>query len=158
MNKRLYRSRTNRIIWGVCGGVAEYFNVDPAIVRVIFVLLVFAGGLGIIAYIVLAIIAPLEGSEAKPPREMVKENIQEIKETTTQLSKEVQESLSKKDRESASDEHHRTVSWLGAVLIIIGVLFLFGNLLGRFGWFQWNFIWPVILIIIGLLIIASRRK
>lgn len=39
--KRLYRSRTNRMIWGVCGGLAEYFNIDPVIVRIIAVLSIF---------------------------------------------------------------------------------------------------------------------
>ena len=157
MDKRLYRSRTNRIIWGVCGGLAEYFNLDPAIIRVIFVLLVFVGGLGIIAYIVLAIIVPLEGSETKPPREMVRENVQDIKNSTTQLGKEVQASLSKKDTASSTDERHHHGSMLGALLIIVGLLFLLATILGNFSWL-WKYGWPVIFIILGLVIIAIRRK
>jgi phage shock protein C len=46
MEKRLYRSRTDRVIWGVCGGLAKYFDIDPTIVRVIAVLLIFANGWG----------------------------------------------------------------------------------------------------------------
>ena len=60
MEKRLHRSRSNRIIWGVCGGLADYFGIDPVIVRVVFVLLIFANGLGILAYIILAIVIPAE--------------------------------------------------------------------------------------------------
>ena len=57
--KRLYRSRTDRKIAGVCGGIAEYFNIDPVIVRVIAVLLLLPGGLpGFIPYIILWIVVP----------------------------------------------------------------------------------------------------
>ncbi len=58
MERRLYRSRKNKMIAGVCGGVAEYLNIDPAIVRLIMALLVFADGLGIILYILALIIIP----------------------------------------------------------------------------------------------------
>ncbi len=60
--KKLYRSKSNRNLAGVCGGLGEYFNVDPVLVRIIFVLTTFAGGPGLIAYILLALIMPEEGS------------------------------------------------------------------------------------------------
>lgn len=56
--KRLYRSNTNRVLFGVCGGIAEYANIDPTIVRLLLVLFGFAGGSGILAYLVAAIIIP----------------------------------------------------------------------------------------------------
>ena len=56
MEKRLYKSNRNRVLCGVCGGLGEYFNVDPVIVRVLWVLFTFAGGAGILAYIICAII------------------------------------------------------------------------------------------------------
>ena len=56
--KRLYKTSTNRILCGVCGGIGEYFNVDPTIIRLIFVLFVFGVGSGLLAYIVAAIIMP----------------------------------------------------------------------------------------------------
>lgn len=56
--KRLYKSRANRMVCGVCGGVAEYFNVDPTLIRLGFVLLSFMGGSGLLAYIVAAVIVP----------------------------------------------------------------------------------------------------
>jgi phage shock protein C len=58
--KRLYRSRDERMISGVCGGVAKYFNVDPTLIRLLFVIFALAGGPGLIAYIILAIIVPEE--------------------------------------------------------------------------------------------------
>ena len=57
--KKLYRSRTNRMICGVCGGVGDYFNIDPTIIRLLLVLLGFTGT-GIIAYFIAAIIIPDE--------------------------------------------------------------------------------------------------
>jgi phage shock protein C len=56
--KRLYRSKKDRKIAGVCGGVAEYLNVDPTIVRLIWVLAVLLWGVGLIAYIIAWIIMP----------------------------------------------------------------------------------------------------
>lgn len=57
--KRLYRSRDDRMIAGVCGGLAEYFNVDPVIVRIIFFILLLPGGLpGLLPYIILWIVVP----------------------------------------------------------------------------------------------------
>lgn len=59
MTKRLYRSTDNKMIAGVCGGIAEYFNIDPVIVRIIAVILLLPGGLpGFLPYIIMWIIVP----------------------------------------------------------------------------------------------------
>lgn len=59
MEKRLYRSRKNHMIAGVCGGLAEYFNVDPVIVRLVALLLLLPGGApGLLPYIILWILIP----------------------------------------------------------------------------------------------------
>ena len=61
--KKLQRSNKNKIIAGVCGGIAEYFNIDPVIVRLIFVVLVLFGfGTGILVYLIAAIIMPTSNS------------------------------------------------------------------------------------------------
>ncbi len=57
---RLYRSKNDRIIAGVCGGIAEYFNIDPTLVRIVFAILIFVFGLSIWIYPVLWIIIPEE--------------------------------------------------------------------------------------------------
>lgn len=56
-NKRLYKSGDNRVLCGVCGGIGNYFNIDPTIIRLLWVILGFTGA-GIVAYIVAAIIMP----------------------------------------------------------------------------------------------------
>lgn len=58
MEKRLYKSNENKMISGVCGRIAEYFNIDPTLVRLGWVLFSALGGSGIIAYIIAAIIIP----------------------------------------------------------------------------------------------------
>lgn len=65
MTKKLYRSKKDRMIAGVCGGLAEYFNIDPVIVRLVAVLLLLPGGLpGLVPYIILWIVVP-ENPEQK---------------------------------------------------------------------------------------------
>jgi len=56
--KRLYRSRKDKILGGVCGGIAEYFNVDPVIIRLLWVLFALAYGSGVLVYIIAWIIIP----------------------------------------------------------------------------------------------------
>lgn len=66
MTRRLYRSATNKVIGGVCGGLGEYFEVDPVLVRVVTVLLFFATGFGILAYIIAWIIIPKRSLDVEP--------------------------------------------------------------------------------------------
>ncbi|MGB9632970.1 MAG: PspC domain-containing protein, partial [Chloroflexaceae bacterium] len=66
MDTRLARSRTDRIIGGVCGGLARYFGIDATIVRLVFVLAVLSG-LSPLIYVILWIIMPLEGAPAPQP-------------------------------------------------------------------------------------------
>ena len=58
MERRLYKSNANKMLDGVCGGIAEYFDIDPTLVRLAWVLFCALGGSGILAYIVAAIIIP----------------------------------------------------------------------------------------------------
>ncbi|WP_177918102.1 PspC domain-containing protein [uncultured Eubacterium sp.] len=63
MGKKLYKSTTDRKLCGVCGGLAEYLNVDSTIVRLIWALVVCAGGAGVLAYIICALVIPDEPSQ-----------------------------------------------------------------------------------------------
>ncbi|MGI5897542.1 MAG: PspC domain-containing protein [Candidatus Dojkabacteria bacterium] len=79
--KRLYRSEENQMIAGVCGGIAEYFEIDPTIVRVLYVFLSMStGGFGIFMYLILWAIIPSKSSIAKDSDDIVKENSAEMKE------------------------------------------------------------------------------
>lgn len=65
--RRLYRSREDRVLAGVCGGIARYFNIDPVLVRVGAVALAFLGGAGLLAYLAAALLIPKEGEGGRPP-------------------------------------------------------------------------------------------
>lgn len=58
MNKRLYKSSTNKTLCGVCGGIGEYFNIDPTLIRLAWIIFSLAGGSGVLAYIIAALIIP----------------------------------------------------------------------------------------------------
>ncbi len=58
--KRLYRVEQGKKIFGVCGGIGEYFNIDPTVIRVIWALLAFAAGTGVLAYFICALCMPSE--------------------------------------------------------------------------------------------------
>ena len=64
MEKKLYRSEDNKIFLGICGGIGEYFKIDPVIIRIILVVLICIGFSGILAYIIAAFIVP------KPPERL----------------------------------------------------------------------------------------
>lgn len=71
-NKRLYRSRKQRQVAGVCGGIADYLSIDPTLVRLFWVLLALIGGPGVILYIILAVIVPEEPEFVQTSAEKVK--------------------------------------------------------------------------------------
>lgn len=60
MRDRLYRSRDDRVLFGVCGGIADWLDLDPSLVRIVFALLVITGGIGFLLYIIMAIVVPEE--------------------------------------------------------------------------------------------------
>ena len=159
MEKRLYRSQSDRMIWGVCGGLAKYFDIDPTIVRIIAVLTIFLGSFGIWAYIILAIVVPLEGSKATEPKETIKENVDEMKETAGELGREIRSTLEGEEGESeeVAKVRHRRRNLFGIIIVAVGILFLLGSF-DLFWWFRWGNLWPLILVAIGVLIILSTRR
>ena len=161
MESSLYRSDKDRMIWGVCGGLAHHFKIDPSIVRLIFILTIFFGGLGIVAYIILAIVVPREGSQAGEPSETIKENVQEIKDTTQQIGKDIQSTLNSREKTAETrenreyDRNHSAGFIFGMVVLVIGIIALLSTTgITRWSWwFNWEYFWPAILILIGLLLI-----
>lgn len=129
--KKLYRSITDRVIGGVCGGIAEYFEVDSTLVRLAFVLftLTVKNGSGLLIYLILWLVVPVRKSE------------------------EVKEVLIKK---RGSRRHSLTTAIL---LILIGLIFLFNNF-GILSWSVWEVIWkiwPVFLILFGLEMLIGKK-
>ena len=164
--RRLHRSSTNHMIFGVCGGLAEYFDVDATLVRLIFVVLTLASGWGVLAYIVLAIIMPPESSLARQPREIVRENIAEMGSRAREMGEQIRSGFGRGSSAggevaegevgSPAQQRNRNAT-AGLILILIGVLFLLGNM-GWLWWFNFRQLWPLILIAIGLAIIWGRAR
>ena len=163
--RRLYRSEKERLLGGVCGGLAEYFKIDPVLVRVIFVILTFFSvGLGLVAYIVLWIIVPRASSAELSAKEAVKENIEELKETATEASKKVKEHINEfkgnaaeAGKEAKETARHGFAYFLGFVLIVLGVILFLANF-GLSWWFGFANAWPVVFIILGVLLLVYTGR
>lgn len=152
----LFRSSTQRMIAGVCGGFAEYFQVDPTIVRVVYVLVTIGTAfvLGFVAYLVLWLIIPAEGSVGKDVRESMRDGVEEMAQSARDLGDRVQSTL--KGSEDPETRRIERISLAGAILLVVGVIFLLGNL-DLLGWLRWGKLWPLILIAIGFLLLLRRR-
>ena len=144
MNRRLYRCRENRRLAGVAAGVAEYFDLDPTLVRVLWFLSIFVGGLGILLYLGLAIIVPLEPASA---------------EGGTHDPAAVVGAEGHAHARGASPWGGRATTFVGAILVLLGSLALVDVLVP--GWsHSWRYLWPVFLVGVGVLLIvgAMRRE
>ena len=93
MEKKLYRSETDKILGGVCGGLAEYFGIDSAIVRLVFVLILVYGGSGLLVYIILWIVLPTQSTTYTSSDDVISENSKEIKDTISKTAKGVKSSV-----------------------------------------------------------------
>ncbi|MEJ5351097.1 MAG: PspC domain-containing protein [Melioribacteraceae bacterium] len=138
MQKKLYRSRKFRVLGGVAGGLAEYFNLDPILMRVIFVLFSLINGIGVLLYIILWIIIPEEPFE-------VAYNIE--RETSKETSEENAKPY-KTEVEYKRNGSGRVI--FGVILILIGLLFLAERFIPAF---CFEDIIPLTLVIIGIFLI-----
>jgi len=133
MEKKLKRSRSNKVIGGVCGGIGEYFDIDPVFVRIIVVLLAMGThGVGFMAYIIAMIIMPKDEVEFR---------VNEQGETV--------------QVEDAPVVHSSWNKYLpGMILIFVGVIWLIQE---NFYWFHWDEFWPLALILGGLFMIFRKK-
>lgn len=96
MQPRLTRSPTEQMLAGVCGGLAEYFNIDPVIVRLIFVLVTLTSGIGLPVYVLLWIIMPKDATSAKPS---IEEGAKQFSREIAQLGHTISQETSRISRE-----------------------------------------------------------
>jgi phage shock protein C len=155
--KRLYKSRKYKVIDGVCGGIAEYFDIDPVIVRLIFVISIALGGTGIIAYIIGMIIVPHRVVNSAQNEETFEGEII-IEEPPSKDNPDDNESLS--TRKADNSKNHLI---FGIILLMIGAFFLMSEISwfhGPFYWIRhhlWDILIPSILILFGLNLILRKR-
>jgi phage shock protein C len=141
--KKLYRSRENKVLAGVCGGIGEYFEIDPVIIRLIWIVLTMIWGFGLFLYIIAIFLIPLEPKEIK---------IQDVG-TTTQESKKDYRHLEDNDR-------NIVITLIALFFIVLGIMvvisiiapstYIFRNIIkGILG---------VAMIIIGIYLVFKSKK
>lgn len=144
MAKTLVRRTDDAMLGGVCSGLGEYFDIDANLVRLIFVVLAVAPGIGIPVYILLWVLLPEASTpESATVEERVRTGAEEIADRAKRFGHEI-EKQSKHAGPAASMA-------VGLALIAVGVGFLLRNL--GFTWIQWlgrAWVWPSVLIVIGL--------
>lgn len=130
MDKKIKRSSNDRVIAGVCGGFGEYFNIDPVVVRIIWVLASFWGGIGFVAYLICALIIPEDDGV-----------------------------IYQDDNKNYSSTTNNTPVFIGIALIAAGGMLLVKRIWPQFAFnfLRIGRYWPVLLIVIGLYIIVSQR-
>lgn len=134
----LHRSQRDHVVFGVCGGLGEYFGIDPVLIRLAFVLITLAGGAGILAYLVLAIVLPAEGAGSVPGTAAIRGTLADL-------------------GAAARDGGARGREIAGLILVGLGLLFIAGNL-GWTAWINWSIFWPVLLILLGVAVLARHRQ
>ena len=133
--EKLTRSESDRIVAGVCGGMASYIGLDSVIVRLLFLVLSFASGMGLLLYAILWVVMPLENIEDS----IRLEGEPELPATT---KKEIQATQ---------------MQTIGSVLLMFGGFFLLQQI-GFFSWISAGVFWPVVLIGIGAYLLYMRKK
>jgi len=175
MDTRLYRSRDDRMIAGVAGGLADYLGLDPSLVRIAFAVLFLAGGLGIFIYGVMWLVVPEEdeltpeqfaaasgagatgaagappatGSPGGPSGAPVDWRTQRAAERDARRA-------AQRQRRAANPGEGRTVGLLiGGFLVLIGIAFLLRNFIPAI---DFDLFWPIILVLIGVVILVAAFR
>lgn len=141
MEPRLVRSEEERIVAGVCSGLAQYLGIDPVLVRLAFLLLIPAGGVGIPLYFILMIIMPSESDVGLSQSEVVEKNFEELGDTFS----------SSVDR---ARQHPNGPTIAAVLLIVMGIYFLLEN----FGLVSGGLFWPLALILLGVFMLVRRNQ
>jgi phage shock protein C len=141
VNRRLYRCRENRVIAGVASGVAEFFQLDPTLVRVVWFLSIFAGGFSLLLYIGFAIIVPLEPLSAAA--------------AAGAEGDATDPALAIEGHRHGPRAQGRLTLFLGIALVLFGSLALLDVLLPAM---SWHYLWPVFIVGMGAVLIAAALR
>jgi len=141
MNQKLTRSRSERILGGVCGGLARWIGIDPIFIRLFFVVLAAAGGSGVGVYILLWIIIPEEGMADSVS----------ISDRAKDMGGDMQTAFSK--------PNPKMFQYLGIGLIVLGgIIFLDRLNLPWLGWFNDNLVWALLIIVAGVALLVRALR
>jgi phage shock protein C len=133
MERRLYRNKQTKLIGGVCSGLAEYFDIDPVLVRLLFVIFAFHPGLGVPAYIIMWIVVPVKKPDVVPAAAFDGAQSAPVSPATVSAG-------------LSPETKSKRASIAGIVLIALGAIFLADNLIPAF---CFGDLWPLIFIVLG---------
>jgi phage shock protein C len=143
-NVRLYRSKSDRMIGGVCGGLGTFLNIDPIFIRLLFVLLLFGSDFGLILYILLWILIPEEGKAYGFKEESFGDRVK---------------SMGDDIQVAVTQPHPQAGLIMGIGLIVIGGLLFVDRLnLAWLDWFNMDVLWPALLIVGGIALLFRQRR
>ncbi|MBW2623524.1 MAG: PspC domain-containing protein [Deltaproteobacteria bacterium] len=149
-DRKLYRSRSDRILFGVCGGLGARFSIEPALVRLVFILLSLANGLGLILYGVFSLLFREEPGEPVEidREEAIRKFFDDVKLKTKAVYEEIK-----------TDQHwfREPKNLIGTAIILIGVILLAKQILPFiFTLADWGLVLAVVVFIAGLLVILKK--
>jgi phage shock protein C len=152
MTTKLYRSQTNKVVAGVCGGLGEYLNLDATLVRLFFVLLGIAGGgLAIPAYVILWVVLPYPDAGDAGAPDTVRTGAEEISARARTLGDDFRGAMQGQNRQAGL--------YIGGGLVLLGLIFLADNLnIWWLRWFNLDMLWPLLLIAAGAALIWRRMS
>jgi phage shock protein C len=136
---KLYRSKNHRVVAGVCGGIAEYFETDPALIRVIFAFLSLIGAGGLLLYIILWAVIPENPMQNEEHEHAEKKHSAFVHEVADNIRR----------------SHRHAHGTFGFIIILIGVLLLVNNLFPELGFHKY---WPIFIILFGAAIMFRHNS
>jgi phage shock protein C len=170
MDTRLYRSRDDRMLGGVAGGLADYLGVDPSLVRIGWVLLFLAGGIGLLLYIVMWIVVPEEedlspeelaaaraasGSGGPAPTGTMTGGTSVDWRTQRAAERDARRAARRAHRAANPDAGRTAALVIGGLLVLVGVGFLLRDIIPAF---DFDYVWPLILVILGVLVLVAAFR
>ena len=151
MQTKLYRSKTDSMIAGVCGGLGRYLGIDPTLVRLFFVLLALGSGVGVFVYLLLWILVPREGVETTDVSQTVRDGANEMAERARTMGEDLRRGFSGSDMRSGAI--------IGTALILMGVFFLMRTLdIAWLRWLDFDLLWPALLVVAGVVLLWRRAR
>jgi phage shock protein PspC (stress-responsive transcriptional regulator) len=148
---RISRSRSNRMIAGVCGGLADYLRIDATLVRLFFVLLALGEGIGILLYLILWLIMPEEEATDRRVDATIRRGAGEMGRQVIDVGNDVRRAVTRPNRQ--------TVVLIGVVLITLGAFYLVDNLdIPGLQWFDVDLLWPLLLILGGVTLLVRQKR
>lgn len=153
MKTLFYRSETDKMIGGVCGGLGRSLRIDPIFLRLFFVLLALGKGSGVLIYIILWAIMPSEGQVTDVTSESNGGSI-----TTDEIADRAR-SMGDDLRDAFSRPNPQIGLILGVVLILLGAVFFIDNLnINWLWWFDFDVLWPLLLVLGGGLLLYRQWR